>query len=192
MDYSRVPGCSAKSWRASALPRIEAEAHPAHKGENMSENTRLTAGETAPTFTLKDQDGTDVSLADFAGHKTIVYFYPAASTPGCTTEACDFRDNINSLKSAGYQVLGVSKDELPALKKFRDEQGLNFPLLSDPDLAVHTAYGAYGEKSLYGKTVTGTIRSTFVVEDGTIVLPLYNVKATGHVASLRKRLGIDS
>jgi len=159
----------------------------------MSENTRLTAGETAPTFTLKDQDGTDVSLADFAGRKTIVYFYPAASTPGCTTEACDFRDNINSLKSAGYQVLGVSKDELPALKKFRDEQGLNFPLLSDPDLAVHTAYGAYGEKSLYGKTVTGTIRSTFVVgEDGKIELPLYNVKATGHVASLRKKLGIDA
>ena len=159
----------------------------------MSENTRLTAGETAPTFTLKDQDGTDVSLADFAGRKTIVYFYPAASTPGCTTEACDFRDNINSLKSAGYQVLGVSKDELPALKKFRDEQGLNFPLLSDPDLAVHMAYGAYGEKSLYGKTVTGTIRSTFVVgEDGKIELPLYNVKATGHVASLRKKLGIDA
>ena len=159
----------------------------------MSENTRLAAGETAPTFTLKDQDGTDVSLADFAGRKTIVYFYPAASTPGCTTEACDFRDNINSLKSAGYQVLGVSKDELPALKKFRDEQGLNFPLLSDPDLAVHQAYGAYGEKSLYGKTVTGTIRSTFVVdEDGKVVLPLYNVKATGHVASLRKKLGIDA
>jgi len=159
----------------------------------MSENTRLAAGETAPTFTLKDQDGTDVSLTDLAGRKTIVYFYPAASTPGCTTEACDFRDNINSLKSAGYQVLGVSKDELPALKKFRDEQGLNFPLLSDPDLAVHQAYGAYGEKSLYGKTVTGTIRSTFVVdEDGKIVLPLYNVKATGHVASLRKKLGIDA
>ena len=159
----------------------------------MSENTRLAAGETAPTFTLHDQDGTDVSLADFAGRKTIVYFYPAASTPGCTTEACDFRDNINSLKSAGYQVLGVSKDELPALKKFRDEQGLNFPLLSDPDLAVHQAYGAYGEKSLYGKTVTGTIRSTFVVdEDGKVVLPLYNVKATGHVASLRKKLGIDA
>jgi len=159
----------------------------------MSENTRLAAGETAPTFTLKDQDGTDVSLTDLAGRKTIVYFYPAASTPGCTTEACDFRDNINSLKSAGYQVLGVSKDELPALKKFRDEQELNFPLLSDPDLAVHQAYGAYGEKSLYGKTVTGTIRSTFVVdEDGKIVLPLYNVKATGHVASLRKKLGIDA
>jgi peroxiredoxin Q/BCP len=154
--------------------------------------TKLEAGESAPAFALDDQDGTLISLADFAGEKTIVYFYPAASTPGCTTEACDFRDNINSLKSAGYQVLGVSKDELPALKKFRDEQGLNFPLLSDPTLEVHKEYGAYGEKSLYGKTVTGTIRSTFVVdENGKIQLPLYNVKATGHVASLRKKLGLD-
>jgi peroxiredoxin Q/BCP len=144
---------------------------------------RLEAGEIAPAFTLENQDGAAVSLSDFAGTKTIVYFYPAASTPGCTTEACDFRDNINSLKSAGYQVLGVSKDELKDLKRFQDEQGLNFPLLSDPDLAVHKAYGAYGEKSLYGKTVTGVLRSTFVVdEQGAIQLPLYNVKATGHVA----------
>ena len=155
--------------------------------------TKLEAGVSAPAFALEDQDGTLVSLADFAGTKTIVYFYPAASTPGCTKEACDFRDNINSLKSAGYQVLGVSKDELPALNKFRDEQGLNFPLLSDPTLQVHKEYGAYGEKSLYGKTVTGTIRSTFVVdENGRIQLPLYNVKATGHVASLRKKLGLDA
>jgi peroxiredoxin Q/BCP len=153
---------------------------------------RLEAGETAPAFTLDDQDGASVSLADFAGAKTIVYFYPAASTPGCTTEACDFRDNINSLKSAGYQVLGVSKDKLADLKRFQDEQGLNFPLLSDPDLIVHKKYGAYGEKSLYGKTVVGTIRSTFVVdENGKIQLPLYNVKATGHVASLRKKLALD-
>jgi peroxiredoxin Q/BCP len=155
--------------------------------------TRLEAGEAAPAFTLEDQDGAAVSLSDFAGRKTIVYFYPAASTPGCTTEACDFRDNINSLKSAGYQVLGVSKDTLGDLKKFQSEQGLNFPLLSDADLTVHRAYGAYGEKSLYGKIVTGTIRSTFVVdENGKIQLPLYNVKATGHVASLRKKLGLDS
>ncbi len=158
----------------------------------MTSTPRLEAGITAPTFTLEDQDGQPVSLGDFAGQRVILYFYPAASTPGCTTEACDFRDNINSLKSAGYQVLGVSKDGSAALQKFRDEQGLNFPLLSDPDLAVHTVYGAYGEKSLYGKTVTGTIRSTFVVaEDGSIQLPLYNVKATGHVASLRKKLGLD-
>ncbi|NEM90813.1 thioredoxin-dependent thiol peroxidase [Galbitalea soli] len=155
--------------------------------------TRLEKGDIAPAFTLSDQDGSPVSLADFAGTKTIVYFYPAASTPGCTTQACDFRDNINSLKSAGYQVLGVSKDELDDLKTFQSEQGLNFPLLSDPDLTIHQAYGAWGEKSLYGKTVTGTLRSTFVVgEDGRIELPLYNVKATGHVASLRKKLGVDA
>ncbi|HEY5320283.1 MAG TPA: thioredoxin-dependent thiol peroxidase [Galbitalea sp.] len=155
--------------------------------------TRLEAGSAAPTFTLQNQDGASVSLSDFAGRKTIVYFYPAASTPGCTTEACDFRDNINSLKSAGYQVLGVSKDKLDALQKFQKEQGLNFPLLSDPDLIVHKEYGAYGEKSLYGKTVTGVLRSTFIVdENGRIELPLYNVKATGHVASLRKKLGLDA
>ena len=154
--------------------------------------TRLETGNAAPDFTLDDQDGNSVSLADYAGKRVIVYFYPAASTPGCTTEACDFRDNINSLKSAGYQVLGISKDGADALQKFKAEQNLNFPLLSDEDLAVHNAYGAYGEKSLYGKTVTGTLRSTFVVdEDGKVVLPLYNVKATGHVASLRKRLGLD-
>ncbi|HEX4443052.1 MAG TPA: thioredoxin-dependent thiol peroxidase [Galbitalea sp.] len=155
-------------------------------------DTRLEVGDTAPTFTLSDQDGSPVSLSDFAGKRTIVYFYPAASTPGCTTQACDFRDNINSLKSAGYQVLGVSKDDLPALKTFQDEQGLNFPLLSDPDLTVHREYGAWGEKSLYGKIVIGTLRSTFVVdENGKIQIPLYNVKATGHVASLRKKLGLD-
>ena len=159
----------------------------------MTTSTRLEVGQTAPAFTLDDQDGARVSLSDFAGDKVVVYFYPAASTPGCTTEACDFRDNINSLKSAGYTVIGISKDAAPALKKFQSEQGLNFPLLSDPDLAVHNAYGAFGEKSLYGKTVMGTIRSTFVVDEtGSITLPLYNVKATGHVASLRKKLGFDA
>ncbi len=153
---------------------------------------RLEAGDAAPAFTLENQDGASVSLGDFAGKKTIVYFYPAASTPGCTTQACDFRDNINSLKSAGYRVLGVSKDNLADLKTFQEEQGLNFPLLSDPDLTVHKEYGAWGEKSLYGKIVTGTLRSTFVVgEDGTLEFALYNVKATGHVASLRKKLGLD-
>ena len=154
---------------------------------------KLAPGDTAPAFTLRDQDGNPVTLSDFAGQKVIVYFYPAASTPGCTTEACDFRDNINSLKSSGYQVLGISKDDLPPLKKFQKEQGLNFPLLSDEDLTVHNAYGAYGEKSLYGKTVTGTLRSTFVLdESGKIEQALYNVKATGHVASLRKKLGLDA
>ncbi|MCJ0699714.1 thioredoxin-dependent thiol peroxidase [Frigoribacterium sp. CFBP9039] len=154
--------------------------------------TRLEKGAPAPTFTLDDESGSPVSLSDFAGQNVIVYFYPAASTPGCTTEACDFRDNINSLKSAGYQVLGVSKDAPEALRRFKDEQGLNFPLLSDPELTVHEAYGAYGEKNSYGRIVTGTIRSTFVVDgEGAVVLPLYNVKATGHVASLRKKLALD-
>jgi peroxiredoxin Q/BCP len=152
----------------------------------------LEKGASAPSFTLPDESGSPVSLSDFAGRRVIVYFYPAASTPGCTTEACDFRDNLNSLASAGYQVLGVSKDEPEALRRFKDEQGLTFPLLSDPELTVHQAYGAYGEKNSYGRVVTGTIRSTFVLdEEGAVELPLYNVKATGHVAMLRRKLGID-
>jgi len=155
--------------------------------------TKLEIGTKAPAFSAQDQDGASVSLSDFDGQKVIVYFYPAAGTPGCTTQACDFRDNINSLKAAGYQVLGVSKDSVADLKKFQHEQGLNFPLLSDLDLTVHDLYGAYGEKNLYGKKVTGVLRSTFVLdENGTIDLALYNVKATGHVASLRKKLGIDA
>jgi thioredoxin-dependent peroxiredoxin len=157
----------------------------------MTDSTRLSVGDTAPDFTLTDQDGASVSLHDFAGKNVIVYFYPAAMTPGCTKEACDFRDNLNSLGSAGYQVLGISKDAPAKLKQFQEQERLNFPLLSDEDLVVHKAYGAYGEKSLYGKTVTGVLRSTFVVDpDGAIRLPLYNVKATGHVASLRKKLGL--
>ena len=155
--------------------------------------TKLEIGAKAPAFSLQNQDGETVSLSDFDGKKVIVYFYPAAGTPGCTTQACDFRDNINSLASAGYQVLGVSKDSVADLKKFKEEQGLNFPLLSDLDLTVHNLYAAYGEKNLYGKVVTGVLRSTFVLnEDGTIQLALYNVKATGHVASLRKKLGVDA
>lgn len=158
----------------------------------MSDAVTLQPGDIAPTFSLSDQDGKPVSLSDFVGKKVIVYFYPAASTPGCTTEACDFRDNLNSLKTSGYQVLGLSKDELPALVKFKTDEGLNFPLLSDPGLQIHNAYGAWGEKSLYGKTVTGTLRSTFVIdESGRVTLPMYNVKATGHVAMLRKKLGLD-
>jgi peroxiredoxin Q/BCP len=154
---------------------------------------RLEAGDTAPAFTLKDQDSNDVSLGDFSGENVIVYFYPAAMTPGCTTEACDFRDNLNSLKSAGYQVIGISRDAPAKNQEFQEHDGLNFPLLSDEDLAVHQAYGAWGDKVLYGKTVTGVLRSTFVVNpDGSVRLPLYNVKATGHVASLRKKLGIDA
>ncbi|WP_378147394.1 thioredoxin-dependent thiol peroxidase [Cnuibacter sp. UC19_7] len=154
--------------------------------------TRLAAGDLAPDFTLTDQDGADVSLHDLRGQKVVVYFYPAAGTPGCTTETCDFRDNLGSLKGAGYTVLGISKDGVAKLKAWHDEESLTFPLLSDEGLDVHKAYGAYGEKSLYGKTVTGVIRSTFVIdEEGRLTQALYNVKATGHVASLRKKLGID-
>lgn len=159
----------------------------------MSDRITLQEGDIAPRFTLSDQDGNDVSLTDFRGKKVIVYFYPAASTPGCTTQACDFRDSLSSLAAAGYQVLGLSKDELPALVKFKAEENISFPLLSDARLEIQKAYGAWGEKSMYGKTVTGTIRSTFVLdEDGIVQLALYNVKATGHVAMLRKRLGLDS
>ena len=151
----------------------------------------LEAGSAAPDFTLPDKDGKHCSLSDYRGRKVIVYFYPAASTPGCTTQACDFRDNMASLQKAGYVVLGVSKDKLPELQKFAESENLSFPLLSDEDLAVHHAYGAFGEKSMYGKTVQGVIRSTFVVgEDGVLEHALYNVKATGHVEMLRKKLGL--
>lgn len=151
----------------------------------------LTEGDQAPHFSLADKDGKTVALSDLTGQKVILYFYPAASTPGCTTQACDFRDSMESLQAAGYTVLGVSKDKGAALQKFADEENLPFPLLSDSDLEVHNAYGAYGEKSMYGKTVTGVIRSTFVIdESGTLTHALYNVKATGHVKSLREKLGI--
>lgn len=153
---------------------------------------RLEAGQPAPAFTLTDQDGASVSLAGLRGRKVILYFYPEAMTEGCTKQACDFRDNLNSLASADYTVVGISRDEPAKLAEFRAREGLNFELLSDPDRAVHEAYGVWGEKQLYGKTVVGVIRSTFVLdEDGVIVLPLYAVKATGHVAMLRKKLGID-
>lgn len=149
----------------------------------------LEAGSPAPDFSLPDKDGKAHSMSDYRGQKVIVYFYPAASTPGCTTQACDFRDNMASLQGAGYVVLGVSKDKLPALQKFAENENLGFPLLSDEDLSVHHAYGAFGEKSMYGKTVMGVIRSTFVVdESGVLEHALYNVKATGHVEMLRKRL----
>ncbi len=153
--------------------------------------TRLEAGQAAPAFTLPDQDGKHVSLSDFSGKNVILYFYPAAMTPGCTAQACDFRDSLASLQAAGYVVLGISKDAPAKLKKFEEKEGLTFPLLSDPDLTVHNAYAAFGEKSMYGKTVQGVIRSTFVVApDGTLSHALYNVKATGHVASLRTKLGL--
>jgi peroxiredoxin Q/BCP len=157
----------------------------------MTDSTRLAAGDTAPEFTLTDQAGASVSLADYHGQKVVVYFYPAAMTPGCTTQACDFRDNLASLGAAGYQVLGLSKDPQAKLAAFAENDHLTFPLLSDEDLAVHRAYGAWGEKNLYGKLVTGVLRSTFVLDEaGTVTHALYNVKATGHVASLKKKLGL--
>ena len=153
---------------------------------------RLSPGDTAPEFTLTDDHGEQVALSDLLGRKVIVYFYPAASTPGCTKQACDFRDNLNSLKSAGYAVLGISPDSPAKQARFRGEESVNFPLLCDPSREVLEAYGAYGEKQLYGKTVTGVIRSTFVIdEDGAVEQAQYNVKATGHVAKLRKDLGLD-
>ena len=156
-------------------------------------SVRIEAGQPAPGFTLLDEDGVSRSLEDYRGRRVILYFYPEAGTPGCTKEACDFRDNLNSLKSAGYTVLGVSRDQPAKLKGFIDDQGLNFTLLSDPDAAVHHVYGAWGEKSLYGKTVTGSLRSTFVIDEaGKIVHALYNVKATGHVGMLRKKLGLGA
>lgn len=152
---------------------------------------RLSAGDAAPDFTLQDSEGRKVSLADFRGRNVVVYFYPAASTPGCTKEACDFRDNIASLQGAGYDVVGVSPDPLPKLVKFVDQESLNFPLLSDADHAVAEAYGAWGEKKNYGKTYEGLIRSTFVVDpEGKLALAQYNVRATGHVAKLRRDLGL--
>ncbi len=153
---------------------------------------RLSPAETAPDFSLPASDGSTVSLADLRGSNTIVYFYPAASTPGCTKEACDFRDNLNSLKSAGYTVLGISPDPVAKLEKFAEAENLNFPLLSDTDHAVAEAYGAWGEKKNYGRTYEGLIRSTVVVDpEGTVTLAQYNVKATGHVSKLRRDLGLD-
>jgi peroxiredoxin Q/BCP len=152
---------------------------------------RLSAGDAAPDFTLQDSEGNEVSLSGFRGRSVVVYFYPAAATPGCTKEACDFRDNIGSLQGAGYDVVGISPDPLPKLAKFAEKESLNFPLLSDPDHAVAEAYGAWGEKKNYGKVYEGLIRSTLVVDpEGKVALAQYNVKATGHVAKLRRDLGL--
>ncbi|KJX75689.1 thioredoxin-dependent thiol peroxidase [Mycobacterium lepromatosis] len=155
----------------------------------MTETTRLAPGDQAPTFSLPDADGKIVSLGDYRGRRVTVYFYPAAFTPGCTKQACDFRDNLHDLNNAGLDVVGVSPDPLTKLAQFRDAEALTFPLLSDHDCKVLSAWGAYGKKQIYGKTVPGVIRSTFVVDEkGKIVLAQYNVKATGHVAKLRRDL----
>ncbi|MEY4423611.1 MAG: hypothetical protein RLZZ258_714 [Actinomycetota bacterium] len=157
----------------------------------MSDEKKLVAGDKAPNFSVLNQDGKTVSLSDYAGQKVVLYFYPAASTPGCTKEACDFNDNLNPFKAAGYTVLGISPDSPAKLRKFADNQELNFDLLSDPELDVHKAFGAYGAKKLYGREYVGVLRSTFAIDEtGQITLALYNVKATGHVAMLRSKLGI--
>ena len=157
--------------------------------------TKLAAGSTAPAFTLLDADRQRVSLSDFAGGRVIVYFYPAAMTPGCTTQAVDFSAALAELASAGYRVVGISPDTPEKLARFREAETLGFPLLADPDKEVLRAYGAFGTKVLYGKEIEGVIRSTFVVDvddagKGTVAVAQYNVKATGHVDKLRRDLHI--
>ncbi|RLV55816.1 thioredoxin-dependent thiol peroxidase [Aeromicrobium phragmitis] len=156
-------------------------------------STRLQPGDTAPDFTLPSDTGDEVTLSDLRGQRVIVYFYPAAMTPGCTKQACDFSDSIDRLRGEGFEVLGISPDKPEKLAKFRERDGLTITLLSDPEKQVLSAYGAFGEKKLYGKVVEGVIRSTFVIDaDGNVELAQYNVKATGHVAKLRKDLGLGA
>ena len=156
-------------------------------------DTRLSPGDTAPDFTLTSDTGEEVSLSGLRGRKVIVYFYPAAMTPGCTKQACDFTDSLDSLKGAGYEVLGISPDKPEKLAKFRERDHLTITLLSDPSKQTLASYGAFGEKKMYGKTVEGVIRSTFVVdEQGKVDVAQYNVKATGHVGKLRRDLGLDA
>ena len=158
----------------------------------MSDN-RLSPGDAAPDFTLVSDTGDEVSLSGLRGRKVIVYFYPAAMTPGCTKQACDFTDSLDSLQGAGFEVLGISPDKPAKLAKFRERDALTITLLSDPDKETLTAYGAFGQKTMYGRTVQGVIRSTFVIdEEGRVEVAQYNVKATGHVAKLRRDLGLAS
>ncbi len=163
----------------------------------MTETTaapgRLSPGDTAPDFTLADDSGAEIALSSLRGRKVIVYFYPAAMTPGCSTQACDFTDSLDSLKAAGYEVVGISPDSPAKLAEFRERDGLTITLLSDPDKQVLSAYGAFGKKELYGKAVEGVIRSTVVIgEDGAVEAAQYNVKATGHVAKLRRDLAMEN
>lgn len=152
--------------------------------------TQLEVGQNAPDFSLADAEGKTYSKADFAGRKVILYFYPKAATPGCTTEACDFRDNLSALAGAGFQVLGVSPDDAEALQAFAADENLTFPLLSDPGAELAKTYGSFGEKTINGNTFEGTLRSTFVIDaDGTLASVEYNVDAEGHVRRLREKLG---
>ncbi|MGH3658497.1 MAG: thioredoxin-dependent thiol peroxidase [Micromonosporaceae bacterium] len=155
-------------------------------------DTRLSEGDPAPDFSLTTHTGDTLDLADLRGRKVVLYVYPAAMTPGCTKQACDFRDSLGSLKAQGYEVVGISPDKPEKLAAFAERDSLTFPLVSDPDKSVLTSYGAYGEKLNYGRKIMGVIRSTFVInEDGKISKAMYNVKATGHVAKLRRDLGLD-
>ncbi len=155
----------------------------------MTDTNRLSPGDPAPEFDLADDSGDRVKLSDFRGRKVVLYAYPAAMTPGCTTQACDFRDSLEALAADDYDVIGISADTSEKLAQFREKEGLTFPLVSDPDKSVLRAYGAYGEKSSYGRTTVGVIRSTFVIDaDGVISHAMYNVKAKGHVAKLRQTL----
>ncbi|GAB3457148.1 thioredoxin-dependent thiol peroxidase [Streptomonospora sediminis] len=160
--------------------------------ESSESSVRLRAGDPAPEFSLTAADGTDVSLGEVlaaGGKRVVLYFYPAAMTPGCTTEACDFRDNLREFESAGITVLGVSPDSPERLAEFSTQEQLTFPLLSDPGKEVLRAYGAFGEKKNYGRVVQGVIRSTFVIDpDGTVAKAFYNVKATGHVDRVKREL----
>ena len=159
--------------------------------ETQQPPARLSPGDTAPDFTLPTDSGDEVSLSGLRGRKVIVYFYPAAMTSGCTTQACDFTESLESLQGAGYEVVGISPDKPAKLAKFRERDALSITLCSDEDRSVMTSYGAFGEKKLYGKVVQGVIRSTIVVdEEGKVALAQYNVKATGHVAKLRRDLGL--
>lgn len=158
----------------------------------MATTPRLAVGDVAPDFTLTSDTGEEVTLSNLRGRRVIVYFYPAAMTPGCTKQACDFTESLESLRASGFEVIGISPDQPSKLARFRERDGLGIILLSDPDRSTLSAYGAYGEKKMYGKTVTGVIRSTVVVDpEGTVELAQYNVRATGHVAKLRKDLGLD-
>lgn len=171
--------------------RMKRKYHYTKVGSMPVQSSPIAAGQPAPDFSLQDAKGETISLSDYSGQKVIVYFYPKAATPGCTTEACDFRDNLNSLKAAGYSVLGISPDAPEELAAFANDESLNFPLLSDPGNEVAAAYGSYGEKTIGGKTIVGTLRSTAVInEDGSIQQIEYSVDATGHVARLRDSLGI--
>lgn len=157
----------------------------------MTERVVLEPGMSAPEFALLDQDGTERKLSDFRGKKVVIFFYPQAMTPACTKEACEFQESSVPLAAAGHEVLGISRDEVDKLRRFADRDSLEYPLLSDPDAAVHRAYGTFGEKNSYGRIVEGVIRSTFVIDEhGKIEHALYNIRATGHVARVVKLLGV--